>query len=69
MIEFTHNNQRHADRKNTPFELMMGVSPLATPLTHEYTKYPSVEERVGSLTNMREEALATHEYARSCMLQ
>ncbi len=63
MIEFTHNNQRHADRKNIPFELMMGTSPLATPLIHEYTKYPSVEEQVGSLTNMREEALAAHEYA------
>ena len=48
---------------------MMGVSPLATPLAHEYTKYPSVEEQVGSLTNMREEALAAHEYARSRMLQ
>ena len=48
---------------------MMGVSPLATPLAHEYTKYPSVEERMGSLTNMREEALAAHEYARSRMLQ
>ena len=69
MIEFTHNNRRHADRKNTPFELMMGTSSLATPLIHEYTKYPSVEEQVGSLTNMREEALAAHEYARSCMLQ
>ena len=69
MIEFTHNNRRHADRKNTPFELIMGVSPLATPLAHEYTKYLSVEERVGRLTNMHEEVLAAHEYARSCMLQ
>ncbi len=68
MIEFTHNNRRHADRKNTPFELMMGVSPLATPLAHEYTKYPSVEEQVSSLTNMCEEVLAAHEYARSRML-
>ncbi len=69
MIEFTHNNRRHADRKNTPFKLMMGTSSLATPLIHEYTKYPSVEERVGSLANMREEALAAHEYARSRIVQ
>jgi hypothetical protein len=48
---------------------MMGTNPLAIPLTHEYTKYPSVEERLGSLTNNREEALAAHEYARSRMLQ
>ena len=45
---------------------MMGVSPLATPLAHEYTKYPSVEEQVGSLTNMREEALATHMHEAAC---
>ena len=69
MIEFTHNNRRHADRKNTPFELMMGTSPLATPPIHEYTKYPSVEDQVGSLTNMCEEALAVHEYAWNHMLQ
>jgi transposase InsO family protein len=63
VLEFTHNNRRHSDRKNTPFELMMGVSPLVTPLVHEYTKYPSVEERVRSLTNIHEEALAAHEFA------
>ena len=44
MVEFTHNNRRHSDRKHTPFELMMGANSLAIPLTHEYTKYPSVEE-------------------------
>jgi hypothetical protein len=48
---------------------MMGVSPLATPLVHEYTKYPSVEERIRGLTNIREEALAVHEFARNRMLQ
>jgi hypothetical protein len=48
---------------------MMGVNPLAIPLTHEYTKYPSVEEQVGGLINMREEALAAHEFACQCMLQ
>jgi hypothetical protein len=44
VLEFTHNNRQHSDLKNTLFELMMGVSPLATPLVHEYTKYPSIEE-------------------------
>jgi hypothetical protein len=48
---------------------MMGVSPLAIPLTHEYTKYPSVEERTGNLVSMHEEALAAHAFARSHMLQ
>jgi hypothetical protein len=64
VLEFTHNNRRHSDRKNTPFELMMGMSPLATPLVHEYTKYPSIEERVRSLINIREEArMNLHEIA------
>jgi hypothetical protein len=69
VLEFTHNNWQHSDWKNTPFELMMGVSRLATPLVHEYMKYPSVEERVRSLTNMHEEALAAHEFAQNHMLQ
>ena len=40
-LEFTHNNRCHADRQNTPFELMFGESPLAIPLSFENTKYPS----------------------------
>ena len=28
-LEFTHNNQRHAERQKTPFELMFGDSPVA----------------------------------------
>ncbi len=48
---------------------MMRTNTLATPLIHEYTKYPSVEEQTGGLTNMREEVLAAHEFARSRMLQ
>ena len=31
-MEFTHNNQRHADCQNTPFELMLGIMPVAIPL-------------------------------------
>jgi hypothetical protein len=48
---------------------MMGINPLAIPLTHEYTKYPSVEEQVRGLINIHEEALATHEFAHQRMLQ
>jgi hypothetical protein len=68
-MEFTHNNRRHSDRKHTPFELMMEVNPLATPLTHEYTKYPSIDNQIRSLINNCEEALAAHEFAQSHMLQ
>jgi hypothetical protein len=48
---------------------MMGVNPLAIPWIHEYMKYPSIEEQVRGLINMREEALAAHEFACQRMLQ
>ena len=66
-MEFTHNNRRHADRQNTPFELMLGITPVAIPLSFENTKYPTIEERMKKLIHEREEALAAHELARSRM--
>ena len=48
-MEFTHNNWRHADRIHTPFELMLGTTPVAIPLTFEHTKYPSIEEKIKNL--------------------
>ena len=44
-LEFTHNSRCHADRQNTPFELMFGKSPFAIPLSFKNTKYSSIEER------------------------
>ena len=67
IMEFTHNNRRHADRQTTPFELMFGESPLAIPLTFKNMKYPAMEERMKALLQNREEALASHELARSRM--
>ena len=66
-LEFTHNNRRHADRRHTLSELMFGESPIAIPLSFENTKYPLIEERMTTLLQNREEALATHELARSCI--
>ena len=66
-LEFTHNNRRHADRQNTPFELMFGESPVAIPLSFENTKYPTMEDKMKTLLQNREEALAAHELARSRM--
>ena len=66
-MEFTHNNQRHSDRQWTPFELMIGTSPLAIPTTFEHTKFPSVEEWVQQLMKDREEAITAHELAQQCM--
>ena len=66
-LEFTHNNWQHADRQNTPFELMLGITPVAIPLSFENTKYPKIEERMKKLIQEWEEALAAHELARSWM--
>ena len=66
-LEFTHNNQRHADRMQTPFELMFGEPPIAIPLAFETTKYPTMEDKMKTLQRNREEALAAHELARSRM--
>jgi transposase InsO family protein len=68
-LEFTHNNRRHADRLQTPFELMFGESPTAIPLTFESTKYPTMEDKIKTLQRNREEALAAHELARNRMTE
>ena len=64
-LEFTHNNRRHADRIQTPFELMFGESPITVPLSFESTKYPTMAEKIKTLQRNREEALAAHELART----
>jgi Integrase zinc binding domain len=68
-LEFTHNNRRHADRTHISFELMNGKAPVAIPTTFENTKFPSVAEKIKNLVTSREEALAAHELARSCMAE
>ena len=45
---------------------MFGESPLAIPLSFENTKYPSIEERMGTLLQNREEELMAHKLARNC---
>ena len=67
LIKFMHNNQRHADRQRTPFELMYGNSPVAIPHSFENSKFPSIEEKMTRLMKEREEALVAHELARSRM--
>ena len=64
LVEFTHNNQQHADRKHSPFELMLGESPKTIPITFKKTKYPSIEQQMHDLICDREEALAAHELRR-----
>ena len=57
----------HADRQNTPFELMFRESPVAIPLSFESTKYPTIEDKMKTLLRNQQEALAAHELARSRM--
>jgi hypothetical protein len=63
--EFTHNNQRHAERVYSPFELIQGNNLISIPITFSHTKFPSIEEKIKRLISDREEALAAHELART----
>ena len=46
---------------------MFGESPISIPLSFETMKYPTMEDKMKTLQQDREEALAAHELARSCM--
>ena len=63
LVEFTHNNWQHTERKQPPFELMHGESPKTVPITFEKTKYPLIEQQMHNWIQDREEALAAHELA------
>ena len=63
LMEFTHNNWQHAERKHSPFKLMHRESPKTVPITFEKTKYPLIEQQMHNLIWDREEALAAHELA------
>jgi RNase H-like domain found in reverse transcriptase/Reverse transcriptase (RNA-dependent DNA polymerase)/Integrase zinc binding domain/Chromo (CHRromatin Organisation MOdifier) domain len=69
ILEFTHNNQRHADWPKTSFEIIQGESPKALPLTCENTKFPSIDDKIKQMMTNRDEALAAHELARARMIE
>jgi Integrase zinc binding domain len=62
-LEFTHNNQRHADRPKTSFEIIQGKSPKALPLTYKNTKFSSIDDKVKQMMANWDKALAAHELA------
>ena len=68
-LEFAYNSRPHADRTQSPFELMMGYQPrgLTDPLID--TKFPEVESRLKQLDLWRREAEAAHEIARQRMTE
>jgi transposase InsO family protein len=45
-LEFTHNNQRHAEKIHTPLELIQGDSLISIPITFSHTKFPSIKEKM-----------------------
>jgi Chromo (CHRromatin Organisation MOdifier) domain len=65
IMEFTHNNRRHADRPKTSFEIIQGESPKALPLTYENTKFPSIDDKIKQTMTDWDEALAAHELAQA----
>ena len=49
MLKFVHNSQPHADRKQSPFELIMGYQPKELPQTMVTSRVLSVEEQLRQL--------------------
>jgi hypothetical protein len=68
-MEFTHNNQRHADRLKTLFEIIQGESPKALPLMYENTKFPSINDKIKRMMTNQDKALAAHKLARARMAE
>lgn len=68
-LKFTHNSRRHADNKKCPFEIIMGLQPLAVPLISEETNLPSINECFKLMQQYRDDALAAHELARNRIRQ
>jgi hypothetical protein len=64
-MEFTHNNQRHANRPKTSFKIIQGESPKALPLTYKNTKLPSIDDKIKQVMTDQDEALAVHELAQA----
>ena len=60
-----HSQQSKACRQTE--HLIFGESPVAIPLSFKSTKYPSMEDKMKTLLQNRQEALAAHKLARSQM--
>ena len=64
--EFVHNNRPHADRNQSPFELMHGAAPKAI-IEPYYRGEITDHQRLSQLEQWRGDALLAHEYARQKM--
>jgi hypothetical protein len=68
-LEFTHNNQRHADQPKTSSKIIQGESPKVLLLTYENIKFPSIDDKVKQMMADQDEALAAHELAQTRMVE
>ena len=66
-LKFVHNSRPHADRKQSPFELIMGYQPKGLPQTMVTSQVLSVEERLRQLEQWRLDTQDAHEMARQRM--
>ena len=66
-LEFVHDSRPHADRKQSPFELIMGYQPSGIPNELILTKVPSLEEQMERIAQWRKDAQTAHEIARQRM--
>ena len=67
MAEFVHNHRPHSSTGKSPFYLMMGYEPQALPEVIETAGLPAVEERLNTLKEARNKALAAHKIAQELM--
>ena len=44
LLEFIHNSRPHTDRKQSPFEIIMGYQPQGIPQSFSPSKVPSLED-------------------------
>ena len=65
--EFVYNNRPHADRSQSPFELMYGEAPRAFPTAFGHSQFPTVQARIDQLNQWRKDAIIAHDYARERM--
>jgi hypothetical protein len=50
LLEFVHNSRPHVDRKQSPFEIIMGYQPQGIPQGNPPSKVPSLEEQFEQIT-------------------
>ena len=67
IMEFCHNQRLHSTTKKSPFFLMMGYEPRDLPVAFDRMNVPTAEERLHTLKEARNKAIAAHELARQKM--